>query len=110
MLLIIRCKRKKKTSRSKSMPGASKNIDDGQNKRINRQRDGRQYSLGGREVEGNALIIQYSAQYRGTAELQRQHTFVFHLKQVDIADDASPMPFAGRPLPQFSQEYSRKID
>lgn len=91
----------------------SKNVDDGQNKRINRQRDGRQYSLGSHgdcEVEANALIIQYSAQYRETAELQRQHTFVFHLKQVDIADDASPMPFAGRPLLQFSQEYSRKID
>lgn len=65
---------------------------------IDREMEGNIHALGARgsrEVKVNALIIQYSAQYRGTAEFQRQHTFVFHLKQVDIADDASPTPFAG---------------
>lgn len=46
-----------------------------------------------RVVEANALIIQYSVQYRGSTELRRRYTFVFHVKQVDIAIDTSPMPF-----------------
>jgi len=75
----------------------SKNIDDEQlrnTKRIYRGRDGRQYSC--REVEANALIIQYTVQYRGSTELRRRHTFVFHVKQVDIAIDTSPMSFTWR--------------
>lgn len=41
-------------------------------------------------------------------ELRRRHTFVFHVKQVDIAIDTSPMPFTWRSLPQFSRSTSAK--
>lgn len=65
---------------------------------------------GGHEIEANALIIQYSVQYRGSTEAATPATFVFHVKQVDIAIDTSPMPFTWHSPPQFSQEYGRKID
>lgn len=48
---------------------------------------------GRKAIEANALIIQYSMQYRESTELRCWHTFVFHVKQVDIAIDTSPMPF-----------------
>lgn len=81
-------------------------------KRINRQRWKAifMHSVrpGGREAKSDGLIIQYSVQYRRSTEPRRRHTFVFHLKQVDIAVDASPVPPAPRRSPQFSREYSRK--
>lgn len=64
---------------------------------------------GGREVEANALIIQCGVQYRGSTELRRRHTFVFHVKQVDIAIDTSPMPFTWRSPPPGVRPQNRLI-
>lgn len=54
-------------------------------------------------AEADALIIQCSVQYRRSTETATPYTFVFHVKQVDIAIDTSPVPW--RSPPQFNQEH-----